>query len=161
MRITFHPTFDDYYEAATLRGKKLSTVGRVGLLAISAGVVVAWALRLVETLYLLLAFGLLIAIPGIDWLHEFSLRRVFTKAALNGEHKEIALNISGEGLEEQSSGAKADWKHFSEYSESPRVFVLYRKDTIEAIFPKSAFDAGGLLAFQELLRANLRRRRSW
>jgi hypothetical protein len=44
---------------------------------------------------------------------------------------------------------------FATVAESPRIFVLYRKDTVEAIFPRSAFDADGLIAFRDLLEANL------
>jgi hypothetical protein len=50
---------------------------------------------------------------------------------------------------------KQEWPCFSSYSESAHAFILYRSNTIEAIFPKRAFNPDNLNSFRQILKANI------
>jgi hypothetical protein len=70
---------------------------------------------------------------------------------------EFTANISEDGIHLQSSDFDANlkWALYLRFLESDRVFLLYQTNRMFNLFPKSAFAAGEIDEFRQLLQRKL------
>jgi len=70
---------------------------------------------------------------------------------------EFTVDILEDGIQSPGTSNLDKWSDFSRYAESSVSFVLLGKDSIEAIFPKRAFDADGMRSFRRILKSRVAR----
>jgi hypothetical protein len=162
MRITYRLTFEDYCDAARARnaGHWRSRAGVT--LAVSVLLCGYWMasgrnVRVGRTCLLIVAL-LVVVYLLTGWLRNLRFRNSYRKGAEPGfDGKEFTVDILEEGIQSPDTPSKEEWSQFSKYSESNNSFILYRNNSIQAIFPKRAFDVDGMNSFRRLLQEKLGR----
>jgi len=89
------------------------------------------------------------------WFNRLYLTYRNPKAFRADREKEISVDIELDGIQVVGDPNKEDWSHFSNYTESPNAFILYRSNTIETILPKRAFSPDSLSSCRQILEANI------
>jgi len=140
-----------FVRAIVLAGKVLAGLGFLTLLVLA--VVVRdpklWS-SLAPLIVLLVAWALVMLV-----LVPFSWRRSFAND--RRLQNEFTANISEEGIHLQSSDFDANlkWALYLRFLESDRIFLLYQTNRMFNLFPKSAFAAGEIDEFRQLVRRKL------
>jgi Na+/proline symporter len=160
MRIRYRLTPDDYYDASRVRSKKQRLLRRSAILLICIILGALWmrqsGLRGAFAFALLVVFILLSEFAGAR-LGRFYFKRALRQGAKDSSGTEFTVDILEEGIQPLGTSALDKWSDFSHYSELPSAFVLLGKDSIEAIFPKRAFDADGIRNFRRILKSRVAR----
>lgn len=161
MRVTYWLNFEDYYDASQARTAKARFLSRYALLtlAVLLGVrIMRSTTGSIERSYLSSGAVLLLFVvlpEAVRWIHKLYLRHTTTKAFKATAEKEISVDIQEHGIQVVGVPNRQEWSYFSNYSESTQSFILYRSNTIEAIFPKRAFNDDSLSSFRQILKANI------
>ncbi len=162
MRITYRLAFEDYYDAARARDAKGVRIRAGAALGMSVLLFGYWMAsgrdaRVGRACLLMVAFAVVVYLLA-RWIDKLRFRNSYRKGAAPGlDGKELTVDISEEGVQGPEAQNKEEWLHFSKYSESDKAFILYRANSIHAIFPKRAFDVDGMNSFRQLLRTKLER----
>jgi YcxB-like protein len=98
---------------------------------------------------MLIAIGLFLM--SHSWLRA---RQTFKKGRL-GEETQVEISDSGVDASNSVANTKFVWGAFSRYTESKNLFLVYQSQLMFNIFPKRAFAAGDMDAFQGLLEQHL------
>jgi hypothetical protein len=160
MRISYRLTPDDFYDASRVRSTKQRLLRQSAILLIGLILFVLWTrqsgLRGVVAFALLAIFFLLLEFASAR-LGRFYFKRALRQRVEDSSGDEITVDILENGIQTMGTSNLDQWSHFTRYSESPSSFVLLGKDSIEAIFPKRAFDADGIRNFRRILKSRVPR----
>ncbi len=160
MRISYLLTPGDYYDASRIQSTKQRLLRRLAILLICIILCVLWTRQNgVRGTYAfaLLAFFILLSEFAAARLGRFYFKRALRQGTKESSGTEFTVDILEDGIQTLGTSNLDQWSHFSGYSESPSSFVLLGKNSIEAIFPKRAFDADGIRDFRRILMSRVAR----
>ena len=162
MKITYRLTFEDYDDAARARNAKDRRIRAGAALGMSVLLFGYWMASgrnaQVGHAWLLLATFVVVIYLLFRWIDKLRFRKAYQRGSEGGfDRNELIVDISEDGIKSSEASNIEEWSYFSKYSESNNAFILYRANSIHAIFPKRAFDVDGMDSFRRLLQAKLGR----
>jgi hypothetical protein len=160
MRITFHLTPDDYYEASRASTPREMLFRRSAILLISFCLIVFWVRKrgLGGVYDCIVATIVLLPVRWAGtWFDRFYFKRALRKKTEKNSSREITFDVLEDGLHLVGTPDPEPWSHFSRYLESAGVFVLFHGKYIEAVLPKRAFNAQGVQDFRRILARKVTR----